>query len=87
MSSGKRLIINCGASHITAAVFSGSDGIVLEDLRIQPLDYDFSHEDQWLYALGAGLREICKDSRFRGPATIIAPGYLLLTKTDRKSVV
>lgn len=81
MSSGKRIIINCGASHITAAVFSGSDGIVLEDLRTQPLDYDFSHEDQWLYAVGAGLREICKDSRFRGPATIIAPGYLLLTKT------
>ncbi len=81
MSSGKRLIINCGASHITAAVFSGSDGIVLEDLRTQQLDYDFSHEDQWLYAVGAGLREICKDSRFRGPATIIAPGYLLLTKT------
>lgn len=81
MSSGNRLIINCGASHIAAAVFSTADGIVLEDLRTVLLDYDLSHEDQWLYAVGAGLREICRDSRFRGPATIIVSGYLLLTKT------
>lgn len=82
MSSAKNLIINCGASHVTAAVFSNNgQKLVLEDIRHQPLDYDLSQEDQWLYAVSAALREIASSGRFKGPATLIAPGYLLLTKT------
>jgi type IV pilus assembly protein PilM len=82
MSSTKSLIINCGASHVAAAVFSANQGkLVLENLVTQDLAYDFTAEEAWLTALADALRELGKKhSWIRGKATFILPGYQLFTK-------
>lgn len=80
MSSPKTLIINCGASHVTACHFSLNQGsLVLEDLEAQDLAYDLSAEDDWLQATIDAIH--CLGSKYRGAATLIAPGYQLLTKS------
>jgi type IV pilus assembly protein PilM len=82
MSSTKSLIINCGASHVAAAVFSANAGqLVLEQLVTQDLAYDFTVEEAWLKALADALRELGKSHGWlRGKATFILPGYQLFTK-------
>ncbi len=73
----KTLVINCGASHVAAAVFSTANGkLTLEDLDTRDLRYDVSKDEAWLPALAEGLRDLSRsNSRFRGKATFILPGY------------
>lgn len=82
MSASKTLIINCGASHVSAATFSVNSGdLMLEDFMIEELEYDYSIDDDWLGALTVKLKDILHQHKFHGPATMIAPGYQLLTKS------
>jgi len=78
----KTLVINCGASHVAAAVFSSANGkLTLEDLDTRDLRYDVAKEEAWLPALAEGLRDLThSNSKFRGKATFILPGYQLLIK-------
>ncbi|MGF1482935.1 MAG: pilus assembly protein PilM [Opitutales bacterium] len=81
MSAPKSLIINCGSTHVSAAVFDQrGSGLVLEDFASVELDYDPSHEAEWLGAVTAAIGNLTSRGKFRGPGTLIAPGYLLLTK-------
>ncbi|MEM8550246.1 MAG: pilus assembly protein PilM, partial [Verrucomicrobiota bacterium] len=82
MSSSETLIINCGASRLTAATFSlnGSE-LMLDDFIVEELDYDYSIEDEWLGAVVQSLGEVVAQKKYQGPAIMIAPGYQLLTKT------
>ncbi len=78
MSSKNKLIINCAATHVTAAEFSVSAGrLVLESFSTQELSYDYSVQEEWLFALKSALSSM----KIKGHATIIAPSMLLLTKT------
>lgn len=84
MSSSEQLIINCGASRITAAVVDvQSGGLELEKLVTLPLDYDFNEDESWLEAVRAALLELARKHRFSGKASIIIPGNQVLTKTIR----
>mgnify|MGYP006425059671 CR=1 FL=1 len=84
MSSSKRLIINCGASSVTAAVTSAQgDGLQVEKLVTEPLRHDYSNDDAWLDAVGAALKVISHSHKFSGRATFIIPGNQVLTKTIR----
>jgi type IV pilus assembly protein PilM len=78
----KTLVINCGASHVAAAVFSAANGkLTLEDLDTRDLRYDVAKDEAWLPALAEGLRDLSRsNSRFRGKAVFILPGYQLLIK-------
>ena len=78
----KSLVINCGASHVAAAVFTSANGkLTLEEMDSRDLRYDVAKEDAWLPALAEGLRDLSRSSpRFRGKATFILPGYQLLIK-------
>jgi len=78
----KSLVINCGASHVAAAVFTSANGkLTLEELDTRDLRYDVAKEEAWLPALAEGLRDLSRSSvRFRGKATFILPGYQLLIK-------
>ena len=80
--SSKSLVINCGASHVAAAVFTSANGkLTLEELDTRDLRYDVAKEEAWLPALAEGLRDLSRSSaRFRGKATFILPGYQLLIK-------
>lgn len=78
MSSKNKLVINCAATHVTAAEFGVSSGrLVLESFVKQELSYDYSVQEEWLFALKSALSAM----KIKGHASIIAPSMLLLTKT------
>ncbi len=84
MSSSKQLIINCGASRITAAVVSSSGGALqIEKLVTESLQYDYSNDDAWLGAVGVALVALHHQHKFSGKASFIIPGNQVLTKTIR----
>ena len=82
MSSNKSIVINCGSTQVGVAVFSSTGTrLTLERLVVEDLEYDFAIEDAWLGALVAKLGLIVKALKVEGPASIVVPGYQLLTKT------
>ncbi|MFP4068549.1 MAG: pilus assembly protein PilM [Opitutales bacterium] len=84
MSSAKRLIINCGASHISAAVVSTHGGsLQIDKLVTEDLVYDFSNDDAWMTAVAETLKSMAKEHKLSGKATLIIPGNQVLTKTIR----
>ena len=84
MSSSKRLIINCGASRVTAAVISSHGGsLQIDKLVTEDLQYDFSNEDAILPSVGEALKTLAHTHKFSGKATLIVPGNQILTKTIR----
>jgi len=84
MSSSKQLIINCGASSVTAAVVSQhGDELQVEKLVTENLQYDYSNDDAWLDAIGVALKELARTYKFSGKARMIIPGNQVLTKTIR----
>lgn len=84
MSSSKRLIINCGASRVTAAVISSVGGsLQIEKLVTEDLQYDLSNEDAVLPSIGEALQALAHTHKLSGKATLIIPGNQVLTKTIR----
>jgi type IV pilus assembly protein PilM len=84
MSSSKQLIINCGASRVTAAVVSSGGGqLYIEKLVTEALDYDYSSDDDWISALGSALEALHQRHKLSGKASFIIPGSQVLTKTIR----
>ena len=84
MSSSKQLIINCGASRVTAAVVSSSgSALQVEKLVTESLQYDYSNDDAWLGAVGVALDALHHHHKFSGKASFIIPGNQVLTKTIR----
>ncbi len=82
MSSSKSIIVNCGASHVSYTVINRKGSkLVVEELHIETLNYDYSDEEAWMSALTAAMRIILAKAKTKGDATLIAPGYQLLTKT------
>ena len=82
MSSPKSIIVNCGATQVSVAVFGNTAGrLILERFVVEDLDYDFAGDDAWLGALTVALSGIVRGLKLSGPASIIIPGYQLLTKT------
>ena len=84
MSSTEQLIINCGASRVTAAVVSSRGGALqLEKLITESLNYDYSNDHAWLGAVGVALHTLHHQHKFSGNASFIIPGNQVLTKTIR----
>lgn len=84
MSSPQQLIINCGASRLTAAKVSASaEELQIAKLITLPLDYDYSDDDGWMSAVGRALYDLAHKHGFSGKATFIIPGNQVLTKTIR----
>lgn len=84
MSNSKRLIINCGASRVTAAYVSPQgNGFQIDKLVYERLQYDYSNDDAWLDAVGDALQTLARAHKLSGKATIIIPGNQVLTKTIR----
>lgn len=84
MSSTQSIVVNCGSTQVGVAVFSTHAGrLTLDRLVVEDLEYDYALEDAWLGALVAKLTLIVKALKVEGPASIVVPGYQLLTKTVR----
>ena len=70
----KRLIINCGSSHILAAEIAYSnDQLKVEKTVSVDLDYDYQDEGAWLEAISYSLKEIVRDGKLSGKASFIIP--------------
>ena len=81
MSSASPIVVNCGATHVSVSVFSSNGGALkLERFLVQPLAYNYANEEEWLGTLAVPLRSIVRNMNLSGPATVIVPGYRLLTK-------
>lgn len=82
MSDLQRLIFNCGGSHVSAALVSATPtSLKFEAFAVEPLDYDATADEQWLPAVGTAVRRLANRGPFKGKASIILPGFQLLTKT------
>ncbi len=77
-----KLIINCGVSHVSVSevTTTNDDELILDRCFVQPLDYDFSDESEWLAATTTGVNSIISQNKISGKAHFILPGFLLLTK-------
>src|SRR5690606_5076293 len=82
MSSSKKvLVIDCGANHVSAGIFTaGPKGVVLSDFDSEVIGSDYTTEQEWVSAVQGGVRAIAKRKKISGPAYLIAPGNLLLMK-------
>ena len=79
-----RLIINCGASSITAADVCVVDSqLRINKVYSEDLQYDYSAESAWLEAFTVGLTTLTARHKLSGAATVIIPGDQLLIKTIR----
>ncbi len=79
-----RLIINCGASSITAAaVCVEGQHLRINKVYTEDLQYDYSSESAWLEAITEALKALTARHKLSGAATVIIPGDQLLTKTIR----
>ena len=79
-----RLIINCGASSITAADVCVEDSqLRINKIYAEDLQYDYSVESSWLEAFTVGLKTLIARHKLSGAATVIIPGDQLLIKTIR----
>ena len=79
-----RLIINCGASSITAADVCVEDSqLRINKVYAEDLQYDYSVESSWLEAFTVGLKTLTARHKLSGAATVIIPGDQLLIKTIR----
>jgi len=84
MRGTKQLIINCGASQVTAAEFSRVErNLRIDKLVSERLSYDVSDDDAWLSAVAAALLRLAQQHKITGRATLIIPGNQVLTKTIR----
>lgn len=80
-SNAKKITVNCGTTHVSVSVFSEkAGGLVLEKLVLEELVYNYTEESEWADAATGALSRIFKSLNLKGPATVIAPGHLLLTK-------
>lgn len=79
--NAKKITVNCGTTHVSVSVFSEQAGsLVAEKLVVEELVYNYAEEDEWAAAAVGALSGIFKALKLKGPATVIAPGHLLLTK-------
>ena len=82
MNNSQKLIINCGASQVTAAIVSTADKTLqIDKLVTEDLEYDFSNDDQLLPSIGEALKKLSQTHKISGVATLIIPGNLVLTRT------
>ncbi|WP_309387198.1 pilus assembly protein PilM [Cerasicoccus frondis] len=66
---------------MTASVFSErNNGLVLESFAHQDLAYDLTDENEWLPAVMDAVRSVKSQVKGGDKATLIVPGYQLLTK-------
>lgn len=81
MSSPNSIVVNCGATHASISVFSAAGSqLKLEKFLVQELSYNYADEDEWLGALTVTLKAMVRTMKLGGEATVIVPGYMLLTK-------
>lgn len=74
-------VVNLGSSHVSVSAFSASGGrLVLERFLVQDLAAGLTGEEEWLSASIEALRALVQQHGLKGTATVVVPGFLLLSK-------
>ncbi|MFN7340466.1 MAG: pilus assembly protein PilM [Opitutia bacterium] len=80
-ASSQATIVNLGASHVSVSSFSvGAGRLSLDRLLVQDLPVGITGEEEWLAAAVEALRGLVQQHGLSGTATVIVPGFLLLSK-------
>lgn len=80
-ASAQATIVNLGAAHVSVSAFSVNAGrLSLERLLVQDLPVGITGEEEWLSAAVEALRGLVQQHGLSGTATVIVPGFLLLSK-------
>lgn len=75
------LIIDCGASHVSASFFARKGKkIVLEHYLTEAIGSDFGSDEEWVASVSMALGNLSKKKKLGGNAIVILPGHLLLSK-------
>ena len=81
-SSQSTTVVNLGAAHVSISSFHVQSGrLVLDKFVLEDLPPGLTGEDEWLGAAIAALSGLVKQHGLRGTATVIVPGFLLLSKS------
>lgn len=89
MSAFRKLVMNCGASHVSCGLFTSnaSGQLVLEKFGVHEMDGDLSADTTWLPSAMGAFRTLVAENRLSGGATLVAPGFQLLLKPVKVPVV
>lgn len=81
MRPSRVAVLDCGASHVTAGVFSRGGGrLRLEQFAWKSFSIASGREEEWHETLLGALGAVAIQLRYRGPVTVVLPSHLVLTK-------
>ncbi|MAK46691.1 MAG: hypothetical protein CMI24_05485 [Opitutae bacterium] len=84
MPSNNKTILNFGNSHVSASVFSETNGsLLLSKSSMETLHYNLNDEQAWLGASIAAVKKLIEKLNIKGNVYCILPGSMLLSKTIR----
>jgi type IV pilus assembly protein PilM len=79
--SNRTVILDCGASRTALGVFSRQGGrLQLEDCAVENFPVTAGSEDTWLENTGKALRTLRSRLKTPGPAVLVLPAHMVLTK-------
>lgn len=74
-------VVNLGAAHVSVSSFRTQGGrLVLDRFVLEDLPPGLTGEDEWLSAAISTLGGLVRQHGLKGTATVIVPGFLLLSK-------
>lgn len=74
-------VVNLGAAHVSVSTFRAQAGkLVLEGFVLEDLPPGLTGEEEWLSAAISTLGGLVRQHGLKGAATVIVPGFLLLSK-------
>ena len=84
MPPNNKTILNFGNSHVSASVFSESNGsLLLSKSSMETLHYNLNDEQAWLGASISAQKKLIERLNIKGNVYCILPGSMLLSKTIR----
>ena len=85
----EKTIINCGTTHVSAGRFQrSSEGeLRMEGILRRELSHDYSVESDWLPAVAGALQDLAGEGGLNREATLIVPGFRVLSKIIEVPVV
>ena len=84
MPLSTKTVLNFGNSHVSASVFSETNGnVVLQNAAMETLHYNLNDEQAWLDSSITALSKLIDKLKLKGDVHCILPGSTLLSKTIR----
>ena len=84
MPLSTKTVLNFGNSHVSASVFSETNGnVVLQNAAMETLHYNLNDEQAWLDSSITALSKLIDKLKLKGDVHCVLPGSTLLSKTIR----